>query len=277
MGEHKKTVGSSGGANGFSRIYTIQTSEAQIARLPQNIQQYIRELAAENERLKRQNKKFKDVSTIDELTQVANVRALNETIDKAAARLKRYERAQSEDKQPKPIPPVTFLFFDFDKFKQVNTLFGDQGGDAALKHAAKIISRNLRKEDFFARKGGDEFVAVLDNTTEDQAQAVLDKVRNALAKTECKYRGKVIPISISCGFHQLSPSDLVDEKGQELDKKEIRKSILAKADAGMKQDKKRPERTAFAERLDAQSTGRSHTERAIALKAKRNDDTGPTV
>ena len=51
---------------------------------------------------------------------------------------------------------------DIDNFKSINDTFGHGTGDAALRDAVQILKNSLRRDDFIARFGGDEFLVVLD-------------------------------------------------------------------------------------------------------------------
>lgn len=58
-------------------------------------------------------------------------------------------------------PSYALLFVDLDKFKQINDTLGHDTGDKVLKHTAESMKHAVRKEDFVARIGGDEFVVLL--------------------------------------------------------------------------------------------------------------------
>lgn len=68
---------------------------------------------------------------------------------------------------------VAVLFFDLDRFKEVNDTYGHEAGDRVLQETAQRIARSLRAEDLVGRLGGDEFVAVLGEIKghQDVAQA----------------------------------------------------------------------------------------------------------
>ena len=58
---------------------------------------------------------------------------------------------------------LALLFMDLNKFKEINDNFGHDYGDEVLKLTAKRLSQTLRKSDFIARFGGDEFVVLAEN------------------------------------------------------------------------------------------------------------------
>jgi diguanylate cyclase (GGDEF)-like protein len=68
---------------------------------------------------------------------------------------------------------------DLDGFKGVNDRDGHRAGDRLLADATAAWREALRPEDALARTGGDEFVLLMPNTTEDEAAAVLDRLRRA--------------------------------------------------------------------------------------------------
>jgi diguanylate cyclase (GGDEF)-like protein len=75
--------------------------------------------------------------------------------------------------------PLSVAFFDLDKFKSINDTFGHDEGDRALKSLSETLKAGLRKGDVLARWGGEEFVAILNNTDAEGARIVIERLREA--------------------------------------------------------------------------------------------------
>lgn len=69
------------------------------------------------------------------------------------------------------------ILIDLDNFKQINDKFGHDAGDEALKQATAIIRKTLRQDDFIARVGGDEFIAVLDISDRKMLEQTVKRIR----------------------------------------------------------------------------------------------------
>jgi diguanylate cyclase (GGDEF)-like protein len=104
----------------------------------------------------------------DDLTSLPNRRALNEALTHEIQRAKRYGT------------PLSLTLFDLDHFKQVNDTHGHPAGDRVLVATARAVERNLRESDVFARVGGEEFVVLLPNTSEEGAVDFAERLRAAL-------------------------------------------------------------------------------------------------
>ena len=74
---------------------------------------------------------------------------------------------------------VGLVFIDVDDFKQINDTFGHQVGDDVLRQVAQRLRQALRDNDTLARFGGDEFAIVFPRSTETEAVAVLERLRDA--------------------------------------------------------------------------------------------------
>ncbi|HEX7050758.1 MAG TPA: histidine kinase N-terminal 7TM domain-containing protein [Longimicrobiales bacterium] len=77
--------------------------------------------------------------------------------------------------------PAALLYIDLDRFKQVNDTRGHHVGDAVLREVATRLRRCVRPEDLLARFGGDEFVALVLDTSREAARFVAERIINELA------------------------------------------------------------------------------------------------
>ena len=107
----------------------------------------------------------------DGLTTVANVRALNEFLDREIARSRRYGRG------------LALVMLDIDHFKRVNDELGHLTGDYVLREMAQLCSRRVRREELFARYGGEEFALVLPETSLEGAVNYGESLRTLVETT----------------------------------------------------------------------------------------------
>src|SRR5580704_6828502 len=110
--------------------------------------------------------RHKTASLIDPLTGIANRRAF---LQDSEALLKR----QATDPQP-----IAVLLLDLDNFKGVNDRFGHAIGDRVLQMFAEVGSGCMRRYDIFGRLGGEEFAALLVDTSRERALAVAEEIRS---------------------------------------------------------------------------------------------------
>jgi len=75
---------------------------------------------------------------------------------------------------------LTMAFFDVDDFQAVNDRFGRNTGDEVLHSVGTAVRRQIRNVDIFARQGDDEFVLLMPETGEVEAQAVISRIRQRL-------------------------------------------------------------------------------------------------
>jgi len=144
----------------------------------------ITELEETKEQLKRINTIMKN--KVDELHDMTNSLEEQATRDKLTGI---YNRDKFEElisvlirNAGKYNTPLSLIILDVDFFKNINDTYGHQAGDIVLQELSKLLSSNLKKNDIFARWGGEEFVILLPNTDLEGAYLFAQKLR-ALVKT----------------------------------------------------------------------------------------------
>lgn len=100
------------------------------------------------------------------------------------------------------------MFIDLDKFKTINDVMGHSFGDAVLRQASLEIKKCLHKNDFIVRYGGDEFIAVLENTSPDRVKQAAQQIIKAFSNS-LTIRDSRIDITASIGicFYPVDSSD----------------------------------------------------------------------
>ncbi len=128
----------------------------------------------------------------DALTKIYNKRFLMEALD---AEFKRAKALHTD---------FCVLFFDLDKFKNVNDTYGHDAGDYVLKEFAQLVrASHLRPKDVFARYGGEEFIVLLSNTNLKDATDIAERIRSAVQAHAFIYEGKRLPVTTSLGVAEL--------------------------------------------------------------------------
>ena len=146
--------------------------------------------------IEKANIKLKKLSTIDGLTQLANRRVFDETLQKEWQRMRRSQQ------------PLSVILSDIDFFKRYNDTYGHQKGDDCLKTVAESIKNCvLRPADLAARYGGEEFVIILPDTPSKGAFHVAETIRDAVLSMKMEHAGSEVNdfVSLSLGVATLIP------------------------------------------------------------------------
>lgn len=107
--------------------------------------------------------------------------------------------------------PVTLVMVDIDHFKQINDTYGHTAGDEVLRAVGDCLARSfIRKSDFVARYGGDEFAVILTDTPADFCSKLMQRFLELA-------RGIVVPsspgktlVSCSAGYTEIADHDSVE-------------------------------------------------------------------
>jgi len=131
--------------------------------------------------------RHKTASLIDPLTGIANRRAF---LQDAEVQLK------CQATEPRP---MAVLLLDLDNFKSINDRFGHAIGDRVLQMFAEIGSGCMRRFDIFGRLGGEEFAALLVDTSRERALAVAEQIRSSFVEVTGMVEGKPVVATVSIG------------------------------------------------------------------------------
>jgi diguanylate cyclase (GGDEF)-like protein len=132
----------------------------------------------------------------DPLTDLLNHAAFTRELELELERAERYGHG------------VTLVFFDFDKFKQINDTYGHREGDRALRRIALLLQEELRRSDLAGRMGGDEFAAFLVESDDETGPSFLERLHGRI--DELIGSGELpVPVALSAGVAQY-PTDAPD-------------------------------------------------------------------
>lgn len=150
-------------------------------------------------RLEVQNFSLGQISKIDPLT-LALSRA--ETFARSELEILKSFRSKKS---------IAFMMADIDHFKNINDAYGHPIGDVVLTNLVKTCQMELREIDIFGRVGGEEFLIVLPETTQEKAQEVAERLRILVSETICATaQDQEIRITISIGLVMFDPLKAMD-------------------------------------------------------------------
>lgn len=116
---------------------------------------------------------LKDLAQNDPLTKIYNRRFIVGKINKLL--------------RINPKINAVILLIDLDHFKRINDQFGHIEGDNALISFANIVADSIRKEDLWARIGGDEFLLVIPNQDSESIQHVYQRIHDEFFNVFASY------------------------------------------------------------------------------------------
>jgi len=96
---------------------------------------------------------------------------------------------------------------DIDRFKSINDAAGHPGGDAVLRAVGQLLVDGCRDTDEVCRWAGDEFVILLPDTTAEQAERAMERIRRSIARHDWSALGVEVPVRISVGIAQAARGD----------------------------------------------------------------------
>jgi len=145
-----------------------------------------KELDRINRELEEKRSALELLSRTDGLTQLINRRHFEELLQSEWQRSLRYRS------------PLSCMLLDIDHFKKVNDTWGHPFGDTVLREVAGVARRALRDVDVLARYGGEELIALLPETSPEEAWRAAERVRMGIEAMRLTCRTVNPPEQVRC-------------------------------------------------------------------------------
>ncbi len=138
---------------------------------------------------------LENMAFLDPLTGVSNRRYATLKVNQAIQEVQLFGRS------------VGLLMLDVDHFKVVNDEHGHDAGDEALRAVCKTVSHHLRAGDTLGRWGGEEFLVIVTDITENGLKAFGDRCRMLIAESGVPVAEKHLRITVSAGATIIRAND----------------------------------------------------------------------
>jgi diguanylate cyclase (GGDEF)-like protein len=156
------------------------------------------------------NERLESLSLVDPLTQLLNRRAINVLVPREVARANRLGSS------------LTFMTIDINKFRSINSKCGNAEGDTALNEFSKMLKTVFRGGDLVFRQGGDEFLVLMPDTSEDQAGYPIERLLRLVENWNLTSK-KSYELSFSWGVASYVTGTDYSEVLREVDRKLFQK------------------------------------------------------
>jgi diguanylate cyclase (GGDEF)-like protein len=173
-------------------LLTVSALAVRMGSLREHLRVQKLELAASLERIRL-------LATQDELTSLVNRRHM-------LALLKAEQARQHRAKQP----PLGLALLDLDHFKRINDTYGHNAGDIVLRGFSDAARGALRGSDVLSRWGGEEFLLMLPDTGEDEAERCVERIRQCLTQVTFSSVAPDLKITFSAGLSACRPGDSLE-------------------------------------------------------------------
>ncbi|HZJ93563.1 MAG TPA: GGDEF domain-containing protein [Thiopseudomonas sp.] len=163
-----------------------------------NMEQEAQQLSTKLEEQRKQ-------ALLDPLTGLANRTAWNERSELEYARIQRNNSS------------LLLSIIDIDFFKRINDSYGHLAGDKVLRIIANELKKRLRKTDFIARFGGEEYALLLPDTPLAEGAKLLDTLRLSIEACPFHFKGEPVTITFSAGIGKITTDESMDDAFERVD------------------------------------------------------------
>jgi diguanylate cyclase (GGDEF)-like protein len=180
------------------------TTNGELIEEISRLNQRIRELELSDSERKRaeealrdSEKRYRELSIVDDLTQLYNSRHFYHQLKMEINRADRYGQ-----------PLTVLLLLDLDDFKRFNDTYGHIEGDLVLLRLGQVVKRFLRQTDSAYRYGGEEFTILLPMTTSEAGAVIAERIRTEFKKeTFSPAPGQDVHVTVSIGLAQYKTKE----------------------------------------------------------------------
>ncbi|MCF8031472.1 MAG: GGDEF domain-containing protein [Desulfarculaceae bacterium] len=163
------------------------------------LNKFLRRYRRQNYQLKEAMDRIEELAITDELTKLFNRRYVIEILNEQMALAAR------------GVSSFSVCYMDLDHFKVINDTLGHDAGDKVLKRTSELLAASLREVDRVARFGGEEFLAVLINSTVERSRDVAERLRRRIEQESFPELDGDLKVTISIGVAEYQPNETVDE------------------------------------------------------------------
>lgn len=110
------------------------------------------------------------------------------------------------------------MLFDIDYFKKINDSLGHDAGDLVLSELSRIINEQVRQTDIFGRWGGEEFILICSQISEERLITLADKLRETIEQHNFIIDGESIKVTVSIGATKVKATETFDAVFKRTDK-----------------------------------------------------------
>lgn len=167
--------------------------------------QRISNLVSEYKKLETEKQQFEALSTTDVLTGVMNRAGVQQFLQRL------FESNFSRNQ-------MGIMIFDIDYFKKINDSLGHDAGDIVLSEIARIINEQVRQTDIFGRWGGEEFILICSQISEERLITLAEKLRETIEHHCVIIEGQSIKVTVSIGATKVNANETFEVVFKRADK-----------------------------------------------------------
>lgn len=177
----------------------LSHQKTEMAKIDLELKEANTSLTAAYEGLRESEQRYRELSIIDDLTQLYNCRHFFDQLRMEIDRADRYAN------------PLTLLLLDLDNFKEFNDNYGHVEGNQVLSHLGQIVKTCLRQADSAYRYGGEEFTVILPMTTSTDGAVTAERIRAEFKKVGFSpTTDKYVHMTMSIGIAQYKQRESME-------------------------------------------------------------------